>query len=152
MFANCLKQIIDQDMDQRYEDVVWKIELCAPRWGWDSEHLAMATALQKYDNIFYHEHLFTSIDEIKKDDYDLVVLVHGGATACKRYSQSHKGRLFKLEQLSQSAMEGKATFTNPARPSGWLKIEEKAYNKLKAEVERGARAFALGVLMCTPKK
>jgi protein-tyrosine-phosphatase len=110
----------------------------------------MAAAVQNYDKINYHEHLFASIDDISKDDYDLVVLMHRGAAACEQYPQSHKGRFFKLEQLSQSAMGRRDTFTDPRIK--WPQDKKKAYNKLKTQVQRGARVFAEEELKCTPKE
>src|SRR5947209_4312963 len=146
MFKYAMKQVIDNEMVEKYSDVISDVTFCSGLGG-DHCDNKIAEALMTNDKISYRPDNFRLRDFVQPYYYDTIVLVHHPTREpLLKYRAIDQGKLYHLEYFAKSvkgwdAMKG---FSEPL-PAHWFNRKSHAYKKMKAQVFHGARGFVTDV-------
>jgi hypothetical protein len=151
MFKHFLKEIIDNDMIEQYDEVVSVVTLCSGLRATPSDAAEVSQSLMRHSNISYRQDLYIDRAIVNAAYYDIVMLINPSRPTRDKYKATHLGNKYELEQFSQSIIGWKGVFTSPLPKTPKLfHGEATAYQRTKDEVCHGVRLFAIHVLHCTP--
>ena len=152
MFETFLKQTIDNEMTERYDDVVSVVTLYSWFRSTGRDAAKISKPLRKYDEISFREDLYIDRRDYHIDPafYDIVMLIHPNSAIQAWCKSNCLGHYYTLEQFSRSHPAWNRDYRSPL-PRNWFEGQKAAYEKSKDEITHGIRDFVVKILECTPR-